>query len=701
MTPEQKRKRLFLLQMQIKLGQQEQPSATPQDATRQRIEAAKAGALGVPQETLDRQAEIDRMGEAELVQAQTGGKLAGAAAKAVQGVPFVGEWVDEGFDALKPGSGETLRRMQGAMDTTNPKTALGAEIAGGVVGSIPLALGAVGAAMKPATMTGKVLAGGALGMGGGAAEGAASGSGRASPGERGRGAAEGAVIGGSLGVALGAVAPVAGVGIKNLAKRVKKLDVRTIAEELGVSLPAARSIKAGLVNDDLSGAMARLNVSGDDAMLADAGGATGALLDAATKTGGKALRSGREAIEKRASEAGVRLTKRLDEILGQPGGVRAAARGIAQKSSKARQAAYDRAFGLPIDYSKQGRDIEAVLTRIPPKTLRNAVSEANEALIEAGLTNQQIMAEIADDGSVSFREMPNVRQLDAIKRALGDIAQREVDDFGRPTGAGLRASRLAGDLRDATKNAVPEYGRALKLGGDKLSEDNALRIGKGLLTKRMTFEEVRDGLRGASDEAKAAARRGLRENIEETLSNVRRTITDPNTDAREAMQLVKEMSSRANMKKARLVLGTDAKALFDELERAEAALALRGVIARNSDTAIRQSIQGQVKDEATPGLLRRTLGKGGNPLDAAREITETVAGIDPRSMSDAEKRVFDEIADALVNTRGEDAKRALRVIERAMQGQPIKDAEASMVGRAAAATLAGSGYQTGEQLLTR
>lgn len=690
MTPDQKRKQLILLQMQINIGGKGQQAP-------QRPQPSQPSP-----EALERAAEADKMAEAQMVQAGAGGKLAGFASKAVQGLPFVGEWVDEGFDKIDPGRGGRLRQIQDAYETTNPKSATAAEVTGGVVGSLPLAGAAVGAAMKPASMAGKALAGGLIGVGGGATEGAISGAGRADPGERGAGAMEGALIGGGLGAALGAVAPVAGAGIKKLSQRVKKLDVRTIAQELGVSMPAARSVKAALVNDDLSGAMDRIKLSGEDAMLADAGDATGALFDAATKTGGEALSVGRKAVGERATQAGQRLTKRLDDILGQAGGIRAAARGIAQKSSAARQAAYERAYAQPINYAaEQGRKIEGVLARIPPNTLRKAVAEANEGMIEQGLQNMQILADIAEDGSVSFREMPNVRQLDAIKRALGDVAQREVDEFGRPTGAGIRASRLAGDLRDAVKDAVPDYGTAVKLGGDKIAEDNALRIGKGLLTRNVTFEEVRDAMRGASQEAKDAARRGLREHIEETLSNVRRTISDPNVDAREAMQLVKDMSSRANEKKARLVLGTDAKALLDELDRAEAALALRGVIARNSDTAIRQSIQGQVRDEATPGLIRRVLGRGGNPLDAAKEITETVAGIDPRSMSQAEKQVFDEIAQALVSIRGEDAQRAIQVIERALQGQPIKDAEAELIGRALAISLAGGGYQTGEQFLSR
>lgn len=641
-----------------------------------------------------------RRGRDEQVLSERSG-LVSTGAKALQGLPFVGEWLDEGLTAISPQAGANLRETQGAMERQRPKTSLAAEIAGGVVGSAPLAIVGAGAAMSGASRFSKVARGAALGAGAGAAEGAAQGAGRADPGRRVEGGAKGAGLGFGMGAALGAISPLVGEGVQALAKRVKKLDVRTIMDEFGVSAPAARRMRAALANDDLDTAAANLRRIGDDAMLADAGPATAQTLDDAMSSGGAALRIGRERVERRANEAGARLSGALDNILGPADGVKAAARDISQRTAAARQAAYSRAYAQPIDYAGPGRNIEDVLSRVPSDTLRGAIREANEAMQAAGVRNQQIMAQIADDGSVTFREMPNVQQLDEIKKALGSIGRESVDQFGRPTARGIRANKLAGELRDAISGAVPSYKAAVKMGGDKIAEDSALDIGRRLLGARTTFEEVRDAMKGASIEARAAAKRGLRENIEQTLSNVRRTITDPNTDAREAMQLVKDLSSRANQKKARLVLGTDAKALFDELEKAEAALSLRAAVSRNSATAIRQAGQAATKAEIQPGLLRRTLGKGGNPLDAAREVTETIAGIDPRSMSDAEQALMGEIADALTRIRGADAERALTVVNAAMKGQPIKDAEAALIGRAVAGAGWGSGYQVGQQSLAQ
>jgi len=317
----------------------------------------------------------------------------------------------------------------------------------------------------------------------------------------------------------------------------------------------------------------------------------------------------------------------------------------------------------------------------------------------AGTRNMQILADIGDDGSVTFREMPNVQQLDEIKKALGDIVEDGTDPVtGRMSSEARDASMLARELRDATADAVPEYQAALRLGGDNIETQNALMMGRDLFRRGTTVERVRDAFRGASEEARQAARRGLRENIEETLSNVRRTITDPNTDAREAMQLVKDLSSRANKTKLRIVLGQqDADRLLAEIDRAADALALRGAVARNSQTAIRQSGQQAMRDEVSPGVARRTVGNMGNPLEAGREISQTVAAIDPKSLSRAEREYFNEIAQALVGIRGEEAQRALAAVRRAMSRQEITDQEAQLIGRVFAESGLGGLRQLPEQ----
>lgn len=681
-------------------------------AMRERAQAAKAGTLRASPASLDRAARADQTATDRIV-LESVGTAGGVAAKAVQGIPFAGEWIDEGFDKLSPGRGERLRQIQGAMDRERPKTALAAEIGGGVVASLPLAIGAAGVVGNAATKVGSV--GRAVGIGAtaGASEGAIAGAGRAEAGQRLQGAVTGGAAGAALGGGIAALAPAFGAAAKGLSARIKKIDVATIAEEFGLSKSAARQVKAALASENFDDALARLARGGDDAMLADAGQATGALLDAATKTGGEALSVASGRVEARAAGANTRLVSVMDDILGTPGGMNAAARDIAQRTSAARSAAYNRAYSKPINYEfgAAGDKILGVIDRVDPGVMRRAVSEANAAMRDLGIKNKQILIDVAENGEIAFRQLPDVRQLDELKKALDKVARDEVDSFGRKTAAGIRAAGQAADLRKALAEAVPEYSRALRLGGDKIAEDNALDLGRKVLSGNVTMEAARAAAKDMSMEAKIAFKRGLRESIEETTARVRTTLADlakrgaepeeAMNAAREAYRAVNDMSSRANRTKVRSILGSEADRLFDELDRAGSALALRATIAANSQTAIRRAIQGEVRATTQPGLVRRTIGQGGNPFEAAQEVTRSLAGIDPASMSRAERQIFAEIADALTGMRGPEAVQAMQAVRNALKGQPLKDAQAELIGRVVGGSTAALGYQGASQSLDR
>lgn len=650
----------------------------------------------VSHEALDRAANADQIAEDRMTLSQTP-KALQALSKFNQGLPFVGEYMDEAADLISPGAGELMRDTNNAFERESPKTAMGLKVAGGVAGSVPLAVGGAGLVMKAPGVLGKGVAATAGAGAVGGLEGGAAGFGRGrTRAERLSSAKDDAILGAGLGVAAGALAPVIGKSAKEIYRRAKSLDVATIAQEFGMSRQAATVVKKALAAGDFDAVSKNLNIEG--AMLADANQATGQLLDAASATGGRALQITRDAVDGRANQAGKNLNSTFDRILGKPEGVRAQARGIAQRTSGTRKAAYDNAYSQPIDYSGKGRNVEAVLQRIPPKTLQGAVAEANEAMLEAGTSNQQIMASIGDDGAVVFSEMPNVQQLDQIKRALGDIAEKEVDQFGRKTAAGLRANRLAGDLRDAIGEAVPAFKRAVRLGGDKIAEDKALDVGQNLLTNRVKFEDVADAMRGASVDQKAAIARGLRENIENTLSQVKRTITDPNTDAREAMQLVKDFSSRANKRKLVLAIGSKkTKELLREVDKATAALELRAMVATNSKTAVRGAVQDQIEEVTAPGIISQAA--SGEVVGSGKQVIQALTGATGEMRNDQKQAIFEEIATALTSIRGPKASRAMGLVRKAMKGQPLKDDQANFVARLFGGGSGALAYQVGTQVL--
>ena len=686
------------LQKRFGGGQSAQPD--PSQAMRDRVAAAKAGTLQASPDSLARAQAADQIGADQMTLAGAP-TAAGLAIKATQGLPFVGEYFDEAMGAIGgPQAMQRTRDIQGAMDRQSPIASTAAMIGGGILGSVPLALAAGPAmvAQAPAGLAARVGAGAAAGAVAGGTEGAVSGYGAGNDGDRAASAVERGVIGSALGGAIGGIAPLAGAGLKSVFERVKGRDVSAISRELNVGQDAARTIKAFLEADDFDRAADALRRAGGDGMLADAGPNARALLDLSVQSGGTARRVAADAVEGRAQAANPRLTQMLDLTLGKPSGIRGAASNISKRTAALRQAAYDKAYSTPIDYAGAGRKVEDVLNRVPPRVLARAVQEADEAMIAAGRTNMQIMANIADDGRVTFQQMPNVEQLDFIKRALSEIAQNETDAItGRVTGAGLRARGLAADLRDALGEAAPAYRTATKLGGDKIAEDQALDLGRKLLLPGTTREQVQMQMANASREAKAAARQGLRQYIDDSLANIQRTLGGTETDIREAQKLVTGMSSRANIEKVRTVLGDSAAdRLFRVLDEAAAQFETRAAVQTGSQTYARQAGKQMVEDitrsrgrEAVTALANLQPGNAFNEIRKA--LTAPGSDLQRARMQD----VLAEVAQALTQKRGPQAQAALEVVRRAMDGQTIKSADAARLSRFIVSSGVLGAYQTG------
>lgn len=621
--------------------------------------------------------------------------------KFVQGYPFVGQYVDEAIGAtFGDKAKDATRAIQGAMDREHPMQSTALQVAGGVTGGAGLAAGAgpTIVANAPGTLGSQVVAGGVAGATAGAVEGAVSGAGAANDGDRMKGAMKGGMIGGAFGAAVGAASPAVARGISSVAEYLKKTDIGIIAKTFNISPKAAEVLKADLGALDPASAQANLKTAGADAMVADAGISTREALDSAITGGGKAAQIGTEAVSARAAAAGGRLSKVMDAVLGVPEGVKSAAKTIASRTAQARQKLYDAAYSSAVNYADDsGRKIEEVLSRIPSTTLKTAISEANDAMKAAGLTNRQIMAEIAPDGAVVFKEMPNVQQLDEIKKALG-VVGREVDQLGRPTAAANRANRLAGELKDAISGAVPVYGRAVKLGGDKIAEDNALLLGRKLFSTATTRETVQETMKGASIEAQDAARRGIRSYIDDALARVRRSIDDPSIDTTETQKLLTSMSSRDAREKLTIVLGkTKADRLFAELDTAGKQLATRQAIATGSATGRREARSRALDQALSPGVLGSA--QRGELKMTAKALVQLITRETPQAELARRQQILSEVATALTQKRGQAAQDALVIVQKAISGQPIKSAEAARLGELIATSGALLGYQTGIQSL--
>lgn len=656
---------------------------TPQQI--ERINAAKAGTLQVSPESLARHGLDQKTQDAGAI--DQAGTPFGYAAKFAQGVPFVGQYVDELAGAIGGALGENdqaaaLRNLQGAMDREHPYGATAAQIAGGIAGSIPMAVAAAPsvAAAAPTTLLGQVGAGVVAGGSAGAIEGAVSGYGAGNDGDRVKSALSGGMVGGALGGIVGGVGPVLSRGLGSIVEHFKKTDTNIIARAFGISPKAAQMMKADLEALDFPSAQRNLQTAGADAMVADAGISTREALDSAITGGGAASQIGTRAVSDRAAVAGGRLSRVMDAVLGVPEGIKGAAKSIAARTAPIRQKAYDAAYASAVNYADDtGRNIEGVLAKIPSGTLKTAISEANDAMQAAGIKNKQIMAEIAKDGSVVFKEMPNVQQLDEIKKALG-VVGREVDQLGRPTASANRANRLARELKGAISEAVPVYKRAVALGGDKIAEDNALLMGRKLFTAGTSRETVQETMKGASLEAQDAARRGIRSYIDDTLARVRRSIDDPGVDTTETRRLLDTLSTRDAREKMTVVLGqAKAERLFTAIDAAGKQFATRQAVATGSATGRRMARNAGFDAAVAPGIVG-TAGTG-KALPTIQSVVQAVTRQTPQNAMAQKQKLLAEVATALTQKRGQDAQNALAIVQQAIAGQPVKSADAARLGR--------------------
>jgi hypothetical protein len=601
----------------------------------------------------------------------------------VRGVPFAGSRADEAVGLFSTQARDAMRTTTGAMQRQNPNETMALNLAGGIAGAVPMALAAAPtvAATAPASRGMTALAGGALGTLTGAAEGFIYGSGEGTTGaERMENAQQNALLGGAGGAFLGIAAPyvtAAGRGIANALRTrlTRTSDVGAIADQLGVSADAATVVRNTLrAGGDLTDAQAALARAGDDAMLADAGVPAQRLLDLAGSYPGPSSSIVRRAMRERTGAAADATTAVLDRELGMPTGVRQLVDDIRAGSKESRSSAYDQAYASEINYSApQAFSLQAALQRVPPAAIRRA----EELMRIRGEESAQIMATIADNGTVSYSQLPDVRQTHYIMQALDDVAAGTdgTGTFGRQNTYGASVEALRGQISRSLRALVPEFGAAQDLAADTVRQTKAVDLGRNLLT--LPREDVARGLANATAAERTAARAGLRSYVDDLMARVQRTVADPDTETREALRALRQFSSREAQDNVRILLGTQgARDLLSELDRASTAFELRAAIAENSKTEIRRVGAQSVRDQ-TRGVLSTLM--AGEPLNAGKLLIQAMSGETPEAIRIREMGLYAEIAQALTSIRGPRAQSALGMINRAINGQTLSDSQAQYI----------------------
>jgi hypothetical protein len=619
--------------------------------------------------------------------------IAARAATAIQGVPFAGEWADEAVGAMFGDTArDAMRFSQEAMAEQRPGQTLGLQLGTGVASAIPLAMGAVPYVARGVGLTGQMIRGGVLGAGAGAIEGAVSGAGEQD--NRTMGAMTRGAFGAGLGGLLGGAIPAVTRGIGNLLRDPAE---NAVAAGLGVTPPAARLLQRVIGPEDLAGAGDRLQAAGRTAMPADIGEGARGLLDMAMQ---RPETPGifRRRITDRATEVYGDVTESLNRTMGEPRGLISVEEAIRKNAAPEVRAAYQAAYSTPIDYSTEaGRNIESLLERLPRSTALKAIQTANERMRFDGGPANQIMASVDDAGNVVYQEMPNVMQLDYIKRAFDAIARDGTDPItGKMSSEASFARQIAREVRDATRNAAEGYGTALELASDQLSQEAAVSFGARILRSDVTREMVDREIKGATGPEVEAMRQALRSQIDERLANVRRIASNPG-DAIEARQLAtifNEMTSPASQMKMRTLLGDDgADDIMRALREAQVALTLRAETAVNSRTMGRGAAEEMFEQVTAPNAFQSLAMM--RPVDATRQVAQAITTVSPEGLSASAQKVLNEAADVLTRSGSEEAMTALRIIKRAAEAKPVTERQAYQVARTVTGLLSAGAYQQG------
>ena len=623
--------------------------------------------------------------------------LTAQALKVAEGIPLVGGWIQDIAGAVSPELQAKTKAVSEAKQSQDPIESTALQVGGAVVPSIiaaPLAapvsfvswLSKLPTFQKIAAVSGS---GGLLGL----VEGAVSGAGRGGEGGRLEGAIEGGAIGGAGGFAGGLLPPALIKGYENLKSSFRNVGAEQIAESLKISVPSAQVLSATFrdAGTDIKTALKNIFNAGEEGMLADSGFAAQALLDASAATGGRASQITAEEVTGRAARQGAALSTSMDDALGalpkvddQSADALDMAENIASSTRVPRQEAYDLAYNTPINYSApQGMEVERVFNALPNRFKGSAIARANEkADLVAYQTGQpkpqQILADIAEDGSISFSVMPSLRQLDQIKQALGEVAFKEVDNFGRPTADALDAVNWYREISNRLKEASPEYRKAVELGGDKISLDNALELGLGMLKPGMSARDVARAMKGAESVEKQYAKLGVRSAVDDLINNVKATIASPDIDINTLRTVFTQLSSKNSRDKIKQLLSaSEAKQLFKDLDQAQMSLALRAAVAMNSKTSIRITQKEMVDEMTDIGAFAHLLRL--EPAKASQSVVQKVTGETDALSVAAKQEIYTDIAKALTQIKGKEARTALKVIMRASKAEQVSDAELKAV----------------------
>ena len=482
-------------------------------------------------------------------------------------------------------------------------------------------------------------------------------------------------------------------GWSRIANGLKDKSTEAIASLFAVTKDTAQIIKetigeTGSTLQDMLANLKRGGVNKDGAMLADADVATQVITDAVAAAGGESASTVNTALKHRVNTTYQNLDtamnqniadlpymdKPFDDIKADPAEIAAA---NALKSRPARNKAYKKAYAHQIDYlTPKGEAVKNALDDIDEDILTEILSGINQTIKKSGDDITELTLNRTTDAAgkeiIKLGSMPTMKQLDYIKRALSDIAYKSpgVLEAGKILPALSQRAKDALSLRyklsEALKDANPAYRKAVKLGQDKITRENALEMGYSMLSLEVSPAMVTRMLKDAGEAELAYARMGIRANLEAIIGRMRPTPSRM-ANSKELDEMWKTLSSRDNRSILKLVLGPkEFKKMVKELDKAEVAIKLRVSVAENSKTAIRGNVLKSIDDVTNEAAsIRQTMAEG-RGIEATRKIIQRINETEAISRKH-KKLILKELANAMTGARGKAAMEQLKAVYNAVK----------------------------------
>lgn len=615
------------------------------------------------------------------------GQALAASSSFINGIPVVGPLIQAGVQDAAYGARAALTgepyqdvanrgaQMTQASQAQHPITSGVSQVAGGVAGTIPIVAAAPAAfGAGEGSLPIRALYSGLTSAGIGTADSAV----------RSGGDPVSSLVGGAVGGVLGAAGPAVGELAGNIYRSVAENAAQNAAAQAaGVSRPAVGVVARALAADNSIGdAAGNIAAAGPRGMLADAGPSTLSTLDTAIARGGPGAGQASQRIVDRATGATGDINQALDTALGPAQGMVRPLDEIRNAARPGLSTAYADAYAQPIDYSSpQGQTLQNIVeTRVPGPV----IARANNLMRVNGEQSAQIHANIADDGTVTYQQLPDVRQLDYITRALNDVSR--AGDGQGALGGNTAEGRAYGNLSQTIRgilgsdDVVPQYRNALNTAAEPIQQREAMQFGQTMLNPNVSRDEVEGFVAGLTDPQLTALRGGVRAKIAETLANVKRAAADPNIDARQGVAAVKDLSSDAAREKLTTILGAGpANNFFDAVDQAARSFELRAGVTANSRTYARQAATRAVEDMTAPSALE--VAAGGKPLEAGRTLLQRLLGVGPEAQLGRQDTAWGDIAGLLTHPAAQGNATFLQAMQGAANRLPIIDQNAAAIAR--------------------